>query len=163
MRNKILVEPSTRFVWVDIVTDRKAVTISHCLRKFISQCHFTVHTILTDNGPEYCYASAYLNDIAHDRFEDKKDSPTGQQSGNNPFDVVCQESQIKHRLTRPYRPQTNGMVERFNRRLNEAFKKVPIDNPNNSRTNHFKTHKERNDFILNLVNNYNNTRLCCLN
>jgi transposase InsO family protein len=65
-------------------------------------------------------------------------------------------------LTRIRRPQTNGMVERFNRRNNEAIQqKSKIDK--NSGKNFFYTHEERNEFIKNFVNNYNNTRLRCLN
>ena len=34
---------------------------------------------------------------------------------------MLQELGIKHRYIRPYRPQTNGKVERFWRTLNEAL------------------------------------------
>src|SRR5260370_5861682 len=35
------------------------------------------------------------------------------------------ERAITHRLTKPFRPQTNGMVERFNRRLGEHLGRMP--------------------------------------
>ncbi|MCK5296800.1 MAG: transposase, partial [Alphaproteobacteria bacterium] len=37
----------------------------------------------------------------------------------NPFERMLLELGIKHRYTRPYRPQTNGKIERFWRTLNE--------------------------------------------
>src|ERR687886_771118 len=33
------------------------------------------------------------------------------------FSRRCRELGIRHRMTKPYTPQTNGMVERFNRRI----------------------------------------------
>lgn len=36
---------------------------------------------------------------------------------NGPFNNVLAAQQVKHVFTRPYRPQTNGKVERFNRTL----------------------------------------------
>jgi transposase InsO family protein len=38
---------------------------------------------------------------------------------NHPFERLLIELGIKHRYTRPYRPQTNGKVERFWRSLKE--------------------------------------------
>lgn len=38
-------------------------------------------------------------------------------SGRHPFDQECQAHGIDHRLIKPGRPQTNGMVERFNGRI----------------------------------------------
>ena len=35
------------------------------------------------------------------------------------FDVLCKQSDIKHRLIPPRHPQTNGMVERFNGRIRD--------------------------------------------
>ena len=144
----VCIERNTRFVWIDIILDRKAQTVADSLKHFVTQCDFTIHTILTDNGCEFT-----------DRFaKGYKQKPTGQ----HPFDQVCRENNIEHKLIRPYRPQTNGMVERFNRRLNWAMNQVPIYNPNNSRSNHFANHQERNLFIYQFVDNYNRTRLRCL-
>ena len=38
---------------------------------------------------------------------------------HHPMERMLQELGIKHRYTRPYRPQTNGKIERFWRTLNE--------------------------------------------
>ena len=48
------------------------------------------------------------------------------------------------------------MVERFNRRLSDALQSHP------ARNNRFR-HAERNAFITRVVDNYNRTRLRCLN
>ena len=38
----------------------------------------------------------------------------------HPFDRLCWEHGIEHRLTKPNHPWTNGQVERMNRTLKEA-------------------------------------------
>ena len=47
---------------------------------------------------------------------------------NQVVDQLCAKFQVKHRLTSPYRPQTNGMIERFNRTLGECIAKLVNDN-----------------------------------
>ena len=42
--------------------------------------------------------------------------------GNHEFDHLCTELGIEHRLTPPKSPQTNGMVERFNGRIDALLK-----------------------------------------
>ncbi|GES72439.1 retrovirus-related Pol polyprotein from transposon 412 [Rhizophagus clarus] len=43
---------------------------------------------------------------------------------NQVIDKLCENYQTKYRLTSPYRPQTNGMVECFNRTLGECIAKL---------------------------------------
>ncbi len=81
---------------------------------------------------------------------------------HHPVDIFYKEKKIEHRLTRPFSPQTNGMVERFNRRINEVIgKKAKIKN--NNYKNSFHSHEERNCFLEKFVYNYNRTRLSCIN
>ena len=40
------------------------------------------------------------------------------------MDELCEKFRIKHKLSSPYHPQTNGLVERFNRTLCESLAKV---------------------------------------
>jgi transposase len=147
----VAIERTTRFVYVEVIPQRDAETISGCLDRFIEAFGYPVHTILTDNGSEFT-----------DRFAvDKKGKPDNRPSGDHPFDQLCQANGIKHRLTRPYRPQTNGMVERFNRRLSEALRQATPSSRNGGK-NRFDTHEHRNRFIHDLVYKYNRTRLKCL-
>jgi transposase InsO family protein len=70
---------------------------------------------LTDNGPEFGI-----------RESNSKDQ--------HPFERLLLELEVKHRYIKPYRPQTNGKVERFWRTLNEDL----IDGTYFSSIAHFK-------------------------
>jgi len=147
----VAIERTTRFVYIEIIYNRDGNTIAACLRRFLDSFEGKVHTILTDNGSEFT-----------DRFAVyKKGKPDGKPSGNHPFDVICQEFSIVHKLTKPFHPQTNGMVERFNRRISQAIKDKAFIEKNQGR-NKFHSHEERNSFLFNFVCSYNRTRLRCL-
>jgi len=60
---------------------------------------------LTDNGSQFT-----------DRFTSQKKESTGKHR----FDLECVALGIEHRLSPPRHPQTNGRVERFNRRIAEV-------------------------------------------
>ena len=51
-------------------------------------------------------------------------SDRGSHFNNKMMEELCQRFEIKHRKSAPYHPQTNGLVERFNRTLCESLAKV---------------------------------------
>ena len=144
------IERTTRFVHVEVIADRRAATVAACLERFLDAFGHPVHTILTDNGSEFT-----------DRFGDARWRKRTAGTGRHPFDQACARRRIAHKLTRPYRPQTNGMVERFNRRLGEAIAAQPRTAANLGK-NRFADHQGRNAFVLAFVQGYNQTRLRCL-
>jgi transposase-like protein len=145
----VAIDRATRYVYVEIHPSRNAKTAAAFLRRFLADFPHPVHTILTDNGSEFT-----------DRFAvDMKDKPHDRSSGRHPFDLICAEHKIEHRLTRPYRPQTNGMVERFNRRIVEAIGRQP---KRGIAHRLFASHADRDAFLLGFVRDYNRTRLKCL-
>jgi transposase InsO family protein len=145
----VAIDRATRYVYVEIHRQRDAKTSAGFLQRFLAHFPHRVHTILTDNGAEFT-----------DRFAvDMKNKPPGRPSGNHPFDLVCASHKIDHRLTRPYRPQTNGLVERFNRRISEAIGREP---KRGSARRTFTCHADRDAFLSQFVAAYNRTRLKCL-
>jgi transposase InsO family protein len=146
----VAIDRATRFVYLEILADRRAATAAGFLERFLASFPLAVHTILTDNGSEFT-----------DRFAvDKKTKPHDKPSGDHPFDRICAQRTITHRLTRPFRPQTNGMVERFNRRLGEHLGRVPQNRAAHHRR--FLDHGERDAYLHSFVADYNRTRLRCL-
>ena len=146
----VAIERATRFVHVEIIAERSGAATAACLEHFLDAFGHPVHTILTDNGAEFT-----------DRFGDVRWRRRDRGTGNHPFDRVCRRHGIRHKLTQPYRPQTNGMAERFNRRLGEALGNHPGSGANAGK-NRFDNHPERNAFIHTFVDHYNRTRLRCL-
>lgn len=99
-----LVDSCSRLAWVELVPDIKALTVMfatlHCLNYLTNYYDFKFAEILSDNGPEF-------------------GPKTSSRKEEHPFERLLIELGIKHRYIRPYRPQTNGKVERFWRTLNE--------------------------------------------
>jgi hypothetical protein len=60
-----------------------------------------------------CYGNAFTDRL----FGLRKRAATGEHE----FDQLCADLGIEHRLTPPMRPQTNGMVERFNGRIEDVL------------------------------------------
>ncbi len=103
----VAIDRATRWVYFDILPDKSASSAKVFLEKLIKKAPFKIRIILTDNGKEFT-----------DRFVS-----TGERkpTGTHLFDVVCHNHDIEHRLIKPFRPQTNGMVERFNGRIKEIL------------------------------------------
>lgn len=79
-------------VYSEILTDEKKETAAAFWERanaFYVGLGITVARVMTDNGS--CYRSNLFNDALGDT--------------------------IKHKYTKPYRPQTNGKIERFHRTL----------------------------------------------
>jgi transposase-like protein len=81
------------------------------LREVVAVFPYAIHTVLTDNGMAFADLPKY------------RDGPTATWMGHI-FDRVCREHGIKHRLTKPYHPWTNGQAERMNRTVKDATIKV---------------------------------------
>ena len=145
----VAVDRATRYVYVEVHDNRRGATAASFLERFLAHFPHPVHTILTDNGSEFTDRYAVL----------KPGKPKDRPSGKHPFDVVCTRYGIEHRLTRSFRPQTNGMAERFNRRLEEHLAAYP---KRGNAHRQFRSVEERTEYVLSFVQSYNRTRLRCL-
>ena len=145
----IAIDRVTRYVYLEIHPNRDAKTAAGFLERFIACFPHRVHTVLSDNGGEFT-----------DRFAvDMRDKPKGRPSGRHPFDRVCARHKIEHRLIKPFHPQTNGLAERFNRRIVEAIGRQP----KRGRAHRlFASRADRDAFLRGFVDDYNRTRLKCL-
>ena len=99
----VAIDRKTRLVFVKIYEDKSAKSAEDFLEKVIEFFPFKITILLTDNGKEFT-----------DKFRRNTDYKP---SGNHLLDKKCTENNIEHRLTKPYTPQTNGMVERMNKRV----------------------------------------------
>jgi len=96
-----VIDDHSRVAYVEARDDETKETAVEVLRNAVAWFAargVTVHQVLTDNGG--CYKSFLWRD-------------------------ACADLGVTHRRTRPYRPQTNGKIERFHRTLVEgwAYKK----------------------------------------
>jgi transposase InsO family protein len=91
------VDDHSRLTYVKVPGDERAQTCARFWRRahrWFAVHGITVTRVLTDNGVGY---------------------------RSRVFRVALADLGVRHRRTRPYRPQTNGKVERFNRTLLEEW------------------------------------------
>lgn len=93
-----VVDDASRITWVEIISDIKSLTVTFATLRifnYFQQVHGIAFTeLLSDNGAEFGGKNIKF-------------------PADHPFERMLIEMNIKHRYTRPYRPQTNGKVERF--------------------------------------------------
>ena len=103
----VAIDRASRWVYLEIMPNKSASSAARFLNKLKKAVPFKISKVLTDNGKEFT-----------DRFDvNGERTPTG----NHLFDVACTTHNIEHRLIKPRHPQTNGMVERFNGRIEEVL------------------------------------------
>ena len=93
----VAIDDYSRVAYVEALDDEKAVTLVGFWRRaqdWFWANDLAVDEVLTDNGPNFT---------------------------SDAFAELLAERAIKHRRTQPYRPQTNGKAERFNRTLADEF------------------------------------------
>jgi transposase InsO family protein len=94
----------------EVLADERATTVVGFWERALvwyAEHGIVVQAVLTDNGSAYRSAD---------------------------FARHCAEATVAHRFIRPYRPQTNGKVERFNRTLLEEWAYVRLYRSERART-----------------------------
>ena len=92
-----VVDDHSRVAYIEICRDEKAETATAVLQRSVAwfaERGVTIERVLSDNGS--CYRSFAWRD-------------------------TCAALNITHTRTRPYRPQTNGKIERFHRTLSDEW------------------------------------------
>ena len=91
------IDDYSRICWVEITNSLKAIDACFAMMDVILIMHqkydIKFDEILTDNGSEFC--GSEKTKMTH------------------PFERLLMHFNITHRRTKPYRPQTNGKIERF--------------------------------------------------
>ena len=86
----VAIDRASRWVHLAVQDDELTGSAIAFLKEAIASAPFKVTHVLTDRGS--CFTA-------------------------EAFEAACRELKVQHRRTKPYTPQTNGMVERFNGRV----------------------------------------------
>ena len=100
----VAIDRATRWVYLEIRRSQSAKDARAFMKRVEEKDHFKIQTVLTDNDKTFT-----------GRFT--RAGGRAQAQRPPPFDQECQTHSIEHRLIKPGKPQTIGMVERFNSRI----------------------------------------------
>ena len=103
----VAIDRATRLMFYQLYDAKTAENTEDFVNLCIAYFPFNITHILTDNGLEF--TNALLK------------SKTGKSCTKpSKLDAICDKENIKHRLTQPHTPKTNGMVERANGLIKNA-------------------------------------------
>ena len=97
----VAIDRCSRFVHLAVKDDETTASAGAFLKEAIRAFPFKVTHVLTDRGS--CFVA-------------------------DGFEALCRGLKVEHRTTRPYTPRTNGMVERFNGRVQREVLGITIYN-----------------------------------
>jgi len=103
----VAIDRTSKFAFARLEESATVHTAAAFLTALIAAVPYEIHTVLTDNGTQFC------------DLPSRRNGPTARLRIRM-FDRVCIDNGIEHRLTRPNHPWTNGQVERMNRTIKEA-------------------------------------------
>ena len=107
----LAIDRVSKFTYVEFHEQANTMIGAAFLRSVIEVFPYKIRIVLTDNGIQF--ADSPRN----------RSGPTARWRVHI-FDRVCNEHGIKHRLTKPYHPWTNGQAERMNRTIKDATVKA---------------------------------------
>ena len=116
----VAIDRATRWVFVRIYPAQTAANARRFLRDLERAAPMKITRVLTDRaiGTPLVRETMARGKAFTDRlFGLRKRAATGQHE----FDLLCAELGIEHRLAPPMHPQTNGMVEHFNGRIEDVL------------------------------------------
>lgn len=128
----VAIDRATRSLYFKLYEDKTAHSAADFLEKVIAFFSFKLTHILTDNGLEF----------SNKLITSKKGE---QKAKEGKFDKVCQREEIEHRLTQPFTPKTNGMVEKVNDTIKSGTVKVT----------QYQNVEQMNKALLNFMIHYN--------
>ena len=129
----VAIDRTSKFAVAQLVDKANRKTAWEFLETVLEAVPYKVHTILTDNGIQFCEQPRNRN-TAYSR-------PMR-------FDMICAANGIEHRLTKPNHPWTNGQVERMNRTIKDATVK----------RYHYDSHNQLRSHLSDFLNAYNYAR-----
>jgi hypothetical protein len=125
-----LQDDCTRLTYIESIPGRRSSTLTYFTVRGLSwfkQIYgFEFEAVMSDNGPEF----------------------KGSLEREHPFETFCEQIGLRHIVTKPYHPQTNGKVEAFFRILKKEF----------FRPNSFKDLEEVKEQIGRFLFEYNHLR-----
>jgi transposase InsO family protein len=122
---RTVIDDYSRLAYAEIRADERAATTTGVVRRAVAwfaDHGVTVERVLSDNGP--CYDSSAWRE-------------------------TCAELGITRKRTRPYRPQTNGKIERFHRTLADGW----------AHARFYNSTRQRNDALPGGLHFYNHHRV----
>ena len=139
----VAVDRTSKLAFAKLEEKANIYTASDFLRALIEAVPYQIHTVLTDNGVQFCDAPR------------NRSGPTAMWRVHR-FDRVCREHGIEHRLTKPNHPWTDGQslprtrsgVERMNRTIKDATVK----------RYHYDSHNQLRAHLQLFVDAYNHAR-----
>ena len=120
-----LVDDHSRLAYAEIHSDEKALTVTGFLERalvFLAEHGISAQRLMTDNAFVYVH--------------------------NRSMRELLEQRQIRHLRTEPYRPRTNGKVERFHQTMAREW----------AYGLSYRSHEHRNQALPEWLNHYNQTR-----
>jgi transposase InsO family protein len=114
------IDRTSKFAVTQLMDKADRKTAREFLEHLLKTVPYRIHKILTDNGIQFADLPRNRNTASSRQMR---------------LDMMCEPNGIKHRLTKPNHPWTNGQVERMNRTIKDAtIKRFHYDSHDQLRT-----------------------------